>query len=240
MNRDSRSSSVPTGRAQGAHRAPRRRQSIVGRTVVVGGAAACIGLIADMKVPDANALSILLPGINGNATQINILEGNIFRPQFGLGGNSSNNRTIGGIIFGGHDPTGRSHEIGTIALGGATGTGNVTQVNILSYNIINPQASIFGDNTSVNTTVSNVSVGNGNGAETTSEDAGLIGPAMGSGNTTQLSLLSSNIFNPQLSLFGDNTSANTAVIRLRLPEHRRTSSTPSTAFSAATRVTTWR
>ena len=126
---------------------------------MVGGAAVCIGLLAEMNVPDANALSILLPGGNGNATQINIFEGNIFRPQFGLGGNgsnTSNNRTIGGIIFGGQDPTGESH---VIALGGAKGTGNVTQINIASYNIFNPQTSIFGNNSSANTTISNVSAG---------------------------------------------------------------------------------
>ena len=182
---------------------------------MVGGAAVCIGLLAEMNVPDANALSILLPGGNGNATQINIFEGNIFRPQFGLGGNgsnTSNNRTIGGIIFGGQDPTGESH---VIALGGAKGTGNVTQINIASYNIINPQSSIFGNNSSANTTISNVSAANGNGATTTSADAGglggLFGPALGAGNTTQLSLLSSNIFNPQFSLFGSNLSQNTAV-----------------------------
>src|SRR6478735_8664335 len=199
---------------KGAHRVSRKRNSVIGRTVVVGGAAVCIGLLAEMNVPDANALSILLPGGNGNATQINILEGNIFMPQFGLGGNGSNisnNRTIGGIIFGGLDPTGKSH---VIALGGAKGTGNVTQINIASYNIFNPQTSIFGSNTSNNTTVSNVSVGNGNGPPTTNAATGglgLIGPAAGAGNTTQLSLLSSNIFNPQLSLFGNNTSNNTAV-----------------------------
>ena len=182
---------------------------------MVGGAAVCIGLLAEMNVPDANALSILLPGGNGNATQINIFEGNIFRPQFGLGGNgsnTSNNRTIGGLIFGGQDPTGESH---VIALGGAKGSGNVTQINIASYNIINPQTSIFGNNSSANTTISNVSAGNGNGVTTTSADAGglggLFGPALGAGNTTQLSLLSSNIFNPQFSLFGDNASNNTAV-----------------------------
>jgi hypothetical protein len=181
----------------------------------VGGAAVCIGLLAEMNVPDANALSILLPGGNGNATQINILEGNIFMPQFGLGGNGSNisnNRTIGSIIFGGSDPTGSSH---VIALGGAKGNGNVTQINIASYNIFNPQASLVGGNTSNNTTISNVSAGNGNGQPTTNADAGglggLFGPAMGSGNTSQLSIFSGNIFNPQLSLFGDNTSNNTAV-----------------------------
>jgi hypothetical protein len=179
---------------------------------MVGGAAVCIGLLAEVNLPDASALSILLPAGNGNATQINILEGNIFRPQFGPGGNGSVNTTIGGLIFGGVDPTGKSH---VIALGGAKGTGNVTQINIASYNIINPQASIFGNNSSVNTTVSNVSAGNGNGKPTTNADSGgvlgLFGPAMGAGNTGQVSLLSGNIFNPQFSLFGDNTSNNIAV-----------------------------
>ena len=215
MNQDKQSASLAEAKTKGAHRASRRRQSVVGRTVMVGGAAVCIGLLAEMNVPDANALSILLPGGNGNATQINIFEGNIFRPQFGLGGNgsnTSNNRTIGGIIFGGHDPTGESH---VIALGGAKGNGNVTQINIASYNIFNPQTSIFGSNASNNTTISNVSAANGNGVTTTSADAGglggLFGPALGAGNTTQLSLLSSNIFNPQFSLFGSNTSQNTAV-----------------------------
>jgi hypothetical protein len=185
---------------------------------VVGGAAVCIGLLAEVNLPDANALSILLPAGNGNATQINILEGNIFRPQFGLGGNgdnTSNNRTIGGLIFGGSDPTGKSRVFGPIALGGAKGNGNVTQVNVLSYNIINPQTSIFGSNTSANTTVSNVAVGNGNNEPTTNADSGglggLFGPAMGAGNTSQLSIFSGNIFNPQFSLFGDNASNNTAV-----------------------------
>ncbi len=215
MNRVDRSADLSEARKTGTHRASRKHQSLVGRTIVVGGAAVCVGLLAELNVPDANALSILLPGSNGNAIQINILEGNIFKPQFGLGGNGSNNRTIGSIIFGGKDPTGSSHVLGTIALGGATGSGNVTQVNILSYNIINPQASIFGSNTSANTTVSNVSVGNGNGQSTSNADAGgpggLFGPALGAGNTTQLSLFSGNIINPQFSLFGPNTSNNTAV-----------------------------
>lgn len=217
MNRYPSSAVSPQVRTTGAHRTARKSQSsVIVRSAMVGGAAVCIGLLAEVNLPDASALSILLPAGNGNATQINILEGNIFRPQFGLGGNGnnvSNNRTIGGIIFGGSDPTGDSH---VIALGGAKGNGNVTQINIASYNIFNPQASIFGNNTSVNTTVSNVSAGNGNGQATTNANAGsgalgLFGPALGAGNTGQISLLSGNIFNPQFTLFGSNTSANTAV-----------------------------
>ena len=139
-------------RQRGRHRAPRRHKAILVRTIGVGGVACCIGLIADINMPDADALSIILPSGNGNAIQINILEGNIFNPQFGLGGNGSNTSqqlddrrsflrtgqrrtgTSGGSLF------------GPIKLGGATGNGNVTQINILSYNIINPQVSLKGGN----------------------------------------------------------------------------------------------
>ena len=178
-----------------------------------------------VNAPDADALSILLPSGNGNATQINILEGNIIDPQFGLGGNGSNtshNWTIAKILFGlGNKSTaGKSGGgiFGPIALGGANGNGNVTQINILSYNIFNPQVSLNGNNTSQNTTISNVSLDNGNDSKATSATgtgAGtFIGGATGNGNTTQLAFFSGNIFNPQFSLFGSNTSNNTAITNI--------------------------
>ena len=182
--------------------------------------AACVGFVAEISAPDAEALSILLPSGSGNAIQINILESNIFNPQFGSGGaNVSDNHTIGGIIFGlgNGSPEGTSSGIfGPIAFGGANGNGNVTQINILSYNIFNPQVSTQGGNLSNNTTVSNVAIANGNGSASSSGESGgvgvaFLGAAMGNGNTTQIAFLSGNIFNPQLSLFGDNVSNNTAV-----------------------------
>src|ERR1700761_8289803 len=103
-------------RHRGRHRTPRKRQQILIRTVWVSGAAACIGLVAEINAPDAEALSLLLPSGNGNATQINILEGNVIDPQIGVGDNTSNNSTIGGLL------TGLGNK--TIALGGATGNGN--------------------------------------------------------------------------------------------------------------------
>ena len=227
---------------RGRHRAPRRNKAILVRTIGVGGVACCIGLIADINMPDADALSIILPSGNGNATQINILEGNIFDPQFGLGGNGSNtshNSTIGpsssdrateGV---GH--IGRRESSGPIALGGATGNGNVTQINILSYNIFNPQVSLNGNNTSKNTTISNVAVNNGNGNTATSASGGgvgsFIGGATGNGNTTQLAFFSGNIFNPQFSLFGDNTSNNTAITNIAgLNGNKSTTSATSGGF----------
>ncbi len=206
------------------HRAPRKNQHLLVRTIGVGGVACCIGLLAEVNAPDADALSIILPSGNGNATQINILEGNIFDPQFGLGGNGSNtshNSTIGALFFGqGNKAAGTTNEslFGPIQLGGATGNGNVTQINILSYNIINPQASLAGGNVSKNTTISNVAVNNGNGATATSTSgtgaAGLFGGAIGNGNTTQYAFFSGNIFNPQFSLFGSNQSNNTAILNI--------------------------
>ena len=102
---------------------------------------------------------------------------------------------------------------GPLALGGASGNGNVTQINILSFNIFNPQLSVNGGNYSNNTTVSNVAVGNGNYSDNSGSSGGtmMFGGSFGNGNTRQVSLFSGNIFNPQFSLFGDNYSNNTAV-----------------------------
>ena len=223
MTPDTSGAGSPVPKTQrGRHRAPRQHRPILVRTIGVGGVACCIGFVAEMNAPDADALSIILPSGKGNATQINILEGNIFNPQFGLGGNGSNtshNSTIGALFFGqGNGGTGTTGEslFGPIKLGGATGNGNVTQVNILSYNIFNPQVGLNG-NSSKNTTISSVAVNNGNDASTTESGGGavgLFGGAIGNGNTTQLSFFSGNIFNPQFSLFGPNSSDNTAIANI--------------------------
>ena len=47
-------------------------------------------------------------------------------------------------------------------IGGAVGNGNTRQVSLFSGNIFNPQFSLFGDNYSNNTAISNVSMFNGN------------------------------------------------------------------------------
>src|SRR3954469_7939365 len=79
MNRATKRARARSRAAAGAHRAVRRdarhNHSLAARTIAVGGAAVCIGFIAEMNEPDAEALSLLLPMGNGNATQINILEG---------------------------------------------------------------------------------------------------------------------------------------------------------------------
>jgi hypothetical protein len=212
----------PTAQRPGSHRSS-PGYPMATRVLAAGSAALCIGFLAEMNAPDADALAILLPAGNGNATQINILEGNVFNPQFGMGGNSSITQTIGNIIFGQGNSSSQGTSgggiFGPIALGGATGNGNVTQINILSFNIFNPQASLNGSNYSNNKTVSNVAVGNGNHSENDSSSSGgpsMIGGAAGNGNTRQFSLFSGNIFNPQFSLFGDNYSNNTAITNVSL------------------------
>jgi hypothetical protein len=201
--------------------------------MAVGGAAVCIGLVAEVNAPDAEALSILLPMGNGSATQVNILEGNVIDPQFNPAGNTSDNETIGNIMLGG-SPVGSSDVTVPINSGGAAGYGNVTQVNILSYNIFNPQASLFGDNMATNTTVSNVSAGNGSGNGTTpaASSGGLFGLAQGSGNTTQIALLSGNILNPQASLFGSNTSNNLSATNVSIGNGNASGVFATEAFSA--------
>lgn len=201
----------------GAHRKPRKGRSAFARTVAASGAAICIGAAYDLSTPSADALSILLPGptVNGvgNTTRINILEGNIFNPQLGItGGTSSSNRTIGNVI------TGQGNNIinqllsAQLNLAGATGNGNTTQINILSYNIFNPQFSFIGPNISNNTSVNNVAMNNGNNSATAASSGGgllpWLGGAAGNGNTTQFSFFSGNIFNPQWSMLGGGNISN--------------------------------
>jgi hypothetical protein len=234
MSRANKRARTRSRAVAGAHRAVRRdarnNHSLAVRTMAVGGAAVCIGFIAEMNAPDAEALSLLLPMGNGSATQINILEGNVIDPQFNPAGNTSSNTTVGNIMLGG-TPVGSSDVTVPIDSGGAAGYGNVTQVNVLSYNIFNPQASLFGNNVGNNTTVSNVSAGNGNGAPPATS-GGLIGSAAGAGNTTQIALLSGNILNPQASLFGSNISNNTAATNLSVGNGNGSGIFGTEAFSA--------
>ncbi len=210
----------------GAHRRSRKRRSRFTRTVVAGSAALCIGAASQtVTPPEAEAISILLPGpvVNGvgNTLRINILEGNIFNPQFGLNGTSSNNTTFGNLALNlGNNIINQFLSSLQINLG-ATGNGNVTQINILSYNIFNPQISLIGRNVSNNTTVNNVAANNGNHSTTDISAGGGLFPwltgAAGNGNTTQFSFFSGNIFNPQWSILGGgNLSNNTTLTNVSL------------------------
>src|ERR1700693_286492 len=201
----------------GIHRMPRNR-SIMTRTVAAGsvaagGAACCLGLLADGTAPTANAFSTTFVGNNGTTVQINILQGNVILPQFGLGGNSSNTSTIGNISAG----NGNLNTTGVTSTGTGSGTTNTTvsngstvQINILSGNVFNPQLSLFGGNSSTTSTIGNISTLNGNGNTTvvssTGTGSGTTNTTVSNGSTTQIDILSGNVINPQLSLFGGNSS----------------------------------
>lgn len=181
-----------------------------------------LGVAYETTAPTAEAVTIRFIGSGAdgasNVTEINIFEGNIFNPQFGIGGAASNNNIIGNIAVNlGNQIINAFLDVdlnfGNAAVG--VGNGNVTQVNLFSYNIFNPQITL-GANVSNNTTVNNVSMNNGNNS-TTSVGAGglpLIGGAMGNGNTVQISLFSGNIFNPQWG--SSNVSNNTATTNVSI------------------------
>ena len=218
-----------------AHRRPRKRSALT-RVVAAGGAVVCIGAAYEVTAPTVHALSIVFhsPATDGttNETRINILQGNIFDPQLGfLGANVSNNST------GANGTTSTANNFlvnnplfnnpiiqliiailnAEIVIGGAA-TGpinNSTQISFLSFNIFNPQASIFGGNLSNNTTSANLASGYGNG--TNASVTGVpnfwtswFGGMTGNGNVMQFAFFSGNIFNPQYSIFGPNVSNNTA------------------------------
>ncbi len=99
----------------------------------------------------------------------------------------------------------------------AVSNGNVVQINILSGNVFNPQLSLLGGNSSNTSTIGNLSTLNGNGnttgvtATSTGTGSSTTNTTVSEGNSTQIDILSGNVFNPQLSLLGGNSS-NTSTI----------------------------
>jgi hypothetical protein len=214
-----------------------RKRSVLTRTVAAGGAVVCIGTVYEATAPTVHALSIVFyaPQANGttNELRVDLAQNNIFDPQLGiLESNVSNNSTTGNGAIGTsnnflvnnpiiNNPITRllndlwNREI-VFGNAGAGPVNNVTQISWASFNIFNPQASIFGGNLSHNTTNSNIAVGYGNYANTSATSVpdlwtSWLGGMTGNGNVNQLSFLSGNIFNPQWSLSGPNVSNNTAI-----------------------------
>jgi hypothetical protein len=224
-------------RRSGAHRKTRERRPILTRTLAAAAAVVCLGAAYEATAPTVHALAIVFrtPDGNGNTNEvrINILQGNIFDPQLNILGNnvSDNSTSIGGAASIGKNPLVDNLLFNnpitqfierfwnqTIVFGSAA-TGpinNTTQISFGSFNIFNPQASIFGSNLSNNTTMGNIAIGHGNQTSSAATSplagfwTGLFGGLTGNGNSLQLAFFSDNIFNPQGSLFGSNTSNNTA------------------------------
>jgi hypothetical protein len=151
---------------------------------------------------------------NGNTTQVNLFSYNIFNPQFSLGGNVSNNTSIGNVAMNNGNNSSAVTSVGSLFpwLGGPAGNGNTFQFAFFSGNIFNPQYSI-GGNVSNNTTVTNAAINNGNYSRTAATSVGVLSSLLGTtgnGNTFQLAFFVSNIFNPQYSFGGGNTSNNSS------------------------------
>jgi hypothetical protein len=88
--------------------------------------------------------------------------------------------------------------------------GTTVQLNILQGNVILPQFNPGGNSSNIST-IGNVFAGNGNGNTTnvgvTSTGSGsqTTNVSVANGNVVQINILSGNVFNPQLSLFGGNS-----------------------------------
>ena len=133
------------------------------------------------------------------------------------GNNTSKNTTISNVaVNNGNGNTATSASGGGVGsfIGGATGNGNATQLAFFSGNIFNPQFSLFGDNTSNNTAITNIAGLNGNKSTTSATSGGFFGTGLfgmtGNGNSDQTAVGVSNIINPQFSLLGTNLSRNYA------------------------------
>ena len=103
------------------------------------------------------------------------------------------------------------------------GTATRLRLAFFSGNIFNPQFSLFGNNTSNNTAITNIAAGlNGNGSNTNATSGGFFGTALfgmtGNGNTDQTAVGVSNIINPQFSLLGTNLEPQ---LRQRQPSDRK-------------------
>ena len=148
---------------------------------------------------------------NGNVMQINLFSFNIFNPQFSLFGNFSNNTSINNVAMNNGNNSLSVGSAGSLFpfLGAPAGNGNIFQFSLFSGNIFNPQYSI-GGNISHNTTVTNAAINNGNYSNVLTNLFGLVGAIAGNGNVFQLGFFVSNIFNPQYSFGGGNTSNNSA------------------------------
>jgi hypothetical protein len=222
-------------RGTGAHKAPRKR-SVLTRTIAAGGAVVCIGAVYEMTAPTVHALSIVFrtPQANGTTDEvrINVLHGNIFDPQLGLGVNASNNSTTPiGAFSTSNNPLVNNPVVNNpitrlllslwereIVFGSAAGgpVNNSMQLSFGSFNVFNPQSSLFGGNVSNNTATGNIAMHNGNSTNSSVTSVPSLwtswfGGMTGNGNTTQFAFFSGNIFNPQFSLFGPNVSNNTAI-----------------------------
>ena len=170
----------------GKHRMPRKPTTLnrtIGGGLVVGGmalSAVALTGATDSATANAKPFSVNNQNGNGNVHQTNFLSNNVITPQFGLlGANSSANIITGNAAAGNGALNLTTSQLqsnggtgGLLSFGNQNGNGNVSQVNILSNNVINPQFSLLGANLSTNAITVNLAGANGVGNVTGTQAQG--------------------------------------------------------------------
>ena len=166
----------------------------------------------------------LLINGNGNIFQIAFMQGNIINPQFAVNGDNYSEIDAYGN-YAENNGSGSDTQATGGPLGFVTGNGNVIQIEILSFNVINPQVAINGSNTANISTQGNQAYDNGVGSTTVA--VGSLPPGIGipglfyvfttktgNGNVTHIAILSHNVFAPQVAIPGprEGSGTNTSVI----------------------------
>lgn len=147
-------------------------------------------------------LGTVLSG-NGNVLQVEFLQGNIIAPQVAVAGDNNANHTSqgNGAFAVGNDSTMIAKNAGMLAF--VDGNGNVVQIQILSNNVIAPQFVVDGTNDVTVETDGNAVDGAGNSSKTVLTGAFAVSTTkVGNGNVTQISILSNNVWAPQIAVPG--------------------------------------
>ena len=142
---------------------------------------------------------------NGNTVQFSLFSGNIFNPQFSIGGNASNNTATANLAAGNGNYSQTDLGLGIFGnflFGG--GNGNTFQFGLFSANIFNPQWTWGGGNVGSNTATTNASIENGNYSDAVITGHGgpglLVTGTVGNGHTAQAAGGSGNIVNNQVNV----------------------------------------
>jgi outer membrane biosynthesis protein TonB len=156
---------------------------------------------------------------NGNIFQIAFLQGNVINPQLAVNGDNYSTIDAYGNYAEDNGNSSNAESNGkTKAF--VTGNGNIIQIEILSFNVINPQVAVNGSNNLEIATSGNQAYDNGNGSHTAATGSAAPGfgsPGLfyvyttttGNGNVTHIAILSHNVFAPQVAVAGPRPDSGT-------------------------------
>ena len=154
------------------------------------------------SVTGGQVLGTVLAG-NGNVLQVEFLQGNIIAPQLAFAGdnNAAHVSQGNGAFAVGNDSVTVARNAGMLAF--VDGNGNVVQIQILSNNVIAPQFVVDGSNNLDVETDGNAVDDAGNRSKTVLTGAFAVSTVkVGNGNVTQISILSNNVWAPQIAIPG--------------------------------------